>query len=83
MPTVPHWTVPQAKLIRTLEGWLVVAFNLAMVVVPIVSSALPAATAAKLAAGVTAATVIARQLAKGIMGWQQPLMPPDPPPPAA
>jgi hypothetical protein len=71
------------RLFLTLEGWLVVAFNLAMVVVPIATSALPAGAAVKYAAIVNSATVLARQLAKGIATWQAPLLNPPPPAPPA
>jgi hypothetical protein len=77
MPIIPKFTTPQAKMIRTLEGVLVVAFNLAMIIVPIItgSHVLPAATAVKYAAVVNTATVLARSLAKGLMAWQTPLLP--------
>ena len=77
MPLIPKFTTPQAKMIRTLEGLLVVAFNLAMLITPIVTSShiLSAATAVKYAAIVNTATVVARSLAKGVMAWQAPLMP--------
>lgn len=77
---IPKFTTPQAKMIRTLEGLVVVAFNLAMVVIPIVTNALPAPTAVKYAAIVNTAAVTARSLAKGIMAWQSPMMPDVAPP---
>ena len=80
---VPKFTTLQTKLIRTTEGWLVVVFNQAMIVVPIATSALSATTAATLAAGTTTVTVLARQLAKGIAGWQAPLLSDGTPKPAA
>jgi hypothetical protein len=76
---MPRFTAAERRLILTLEGWIVVAFNLAMVIIPIVSSSLPAASAAKFAAIVDTGTVLARQLAKGIAAWQAPLMIPPPP----
>lgn len=72
--TTPTVNAATRRLILTLEGWLVVAFNLAMIVVPIVSSALPASTAVKYAAIVNTATVLARQLGKGIAAWQAPIL---------
>jgi hypothetical protein len=70
----PVVTASTRRLVLTLEGWLVVLFNLAMVIVPIASSALPAGTAVKYAAIVNTGTVLARQLAKGIATWQAPLL---------
>jgi hypothetical protein len=48
------------KFIRTGEGLLVVAFNVALLVVPIVSSALTPAQAVKWAAVINGVTVVAR-----------------------
>jgi hypothetical protein len=71
-PLVPRTTDPLTKFIRTGEGVLVFAFNLAMVLVPIVSDALTPQEAVKWAAIVNAVTVVSRtglkivSLAKGI-----------------
>ena len=37
---IPQQTNPLGKFIRTGEGWLVFAFNLALLIIPIVSSSL-------------------------------------------
>ena len=74
MPTIPKFSSSATKLIRTTEGWIVVAFNVAMLVVPIVTSTLSAGTAVKWAAIVDSATVLARQFAKGLTAIQTPLM---------
>jgi hypothetical protein len=60
MLKIPKTTDPKTKFIRTGEGVLVFAFNVAMVVVPIVSSALSAEQAVKYAAILNAVAVFSR-----------------------
>lgn len=62
---IPKTTSPLTKFIRTTEGWLVVVFNGAMLIVPIVSN-FPAVQAAKWAGIVNAAVVISRSGLKGL-----------------
>ena len=57
---IPEKTDPKTKFIRTGEGVLVFAFNVAMLVVPIVSSALSAGQAVKYAAILNAVAVVSR-----------------------
>jgi hypothetical protein len=57
---VPKQTEPMVKFIRTGEGILVFGFNIALVVVPIVSNALTAAQSAKWAAILDGIAVISR-----------------------
>jgi hypothetical protein len=57
---VPRTTTPLGKFIRTGEGILVFAFNIAMVVVPIVSNSLSPAQAVKWAGIVNGIAVVAR-----------------------
>ena len=58
--TPPRKTDPEAKFIRTGEGILVFAFNVAMLVVPIVSNALSATNAVKYAAILNGVAVVSR-----------------------
>jgi hypothetical protein len=57
---VPKRTDPMTKFIRTGEGILVFAFNIALVVVPIVSNALTPAESAKWATIIDGIAVISR-----------------------
>lgn len=57
---VPKRTDPMAKFIRTGEGVLVFAFNIALVVVPIVSNSLSAAQSAKWATIIDGIAVVSR-----------------------
>jgi hypothetical protein len=57
---IPKTTTSMVKFVRTGEGLLVVAFNIALLVVPIVSSALTPAQAVKWAAVINGVTVVAR-----------------------
>jgi hypothetical protein len=57
---VPKTTDPLAKFIRTGEGILVFAFNLALLIVPIVSNALTPAQSAKWATIIDGVAVISR-----------------------
>ena len=57
---IPEKTDPKTKFIRTGEGVLVFAFNVAMLVVPIVSSALSAGQAVKYAAILNGVAVVSR-----------------------
>ncbi|HUA45455.1 MAG TPA: hypothetical protein VMA77_09530 [Solirubrobacteraceae bacterium] len=59
-PLIPRKTDPKAKFIRTGEGILVFAFNVAMLVIPIVTSALSATEAVKYAAILNAVAVFSR-----------------------
>lgn len=66
MSVVPKTTSPMTKAVRTLEGVLVLAFNIGMVVVPIVSNALSATQAVKYAAIVNIALVVCRTGLKAV-----------------
>jgi hypothetical protein len=57
---IPETTTPMVKFVRTGEGMLVVAFNIALLVVPIISSALTPAQAVKWAAVINGVAVVAR-----------------------
>jgi len=57
---IPKTTTSMVKFVRTGEGLLVVAFNIALLVVPIISSALTPAQAVKWAAVINGVTVVAR-----------------------
>lgn len=59
-PLIPKKTDPLGKFVRTGEGILVFAFNLAMLVVPIFSSALTAEQAVKWAGIVNGVAVVSR-----------------------
>lgn len=61
---VPKTSAPLAKGVRTLEGWIVIAANVALIVIPIVTSSLPPELAAKLAAGLDAVYAISRAIIK-------------------
>lgn len=61
---VPRTTDPMTKAIRTLEGILVVVANVALAVIPILTTSLPAELAAKLAAGLDVAFLISRAIVK-------------------
>ena len=60
MGAIPGATVPLAKFIRTGEGILVFAFNLTLLIVPIVSNALTPEDAVKWAGIVNGVAVICR-----------------------
>jgi hypothetical protein len=57
---IPKTTTSMVKFVRTGEGLLVVAFNIALLVVPIISSALTPAEAVKWAAVINGVAVVAR-----------------------
>src|ERR1700733_14191271 len=57
---IPKTTDPLAKFIRTGEGILVFAFNLALLIVPLVSNALTPAQSAKWATIIDGIAVISR-----------------------
>jgi hypothetical protein len=57
---IPKTTTPMVKFVRTGEGMLVVAFNIALLVVPIISNALTPAQAVKWAAVINGVAVVAR-----------------------
>ena len=57
---IPESTTSMVKFVRTGEGMLVVAFNIALLVVPIISSALTPAQAVKWAAVINGVAVVAR-----------------------
>jgi hypothetical protein len=71
---VPLQTSPLTKFIRTGEGVLIFAFNLAMLITPIVSSALTPSQAVKWAGIVDGVAVVARtglkivSLSQGVTG---------------
>jgi hypothetical protein len=60
MGAIPNTTASVVKFVRTGEGMLVVAFNIALMVVPTISSALTRAQAVKWAAVINGAAVMAR-----------------------
>ena len=60
MGVIPEKTTPLTKFIRTGEGVLVFAFNLTMLIVPIVSNSLSPADAVKWAGIVNGVAVISR-----------------------
>src|SRR5215475_8138736 len=57
---IPQSTTSMVKFVRTGEGLLVVAFNIALLVVPIISSALTPVQAVKWAAVINGVAVVAR-----------------------
>jgi hypothetical protein len=57
---IPKTTTSMVKFIRTGEGLLVVAFNVALVTVPVVSSSLTPAQAVKWAAVINGVAMVAR-----------------------
>lgn len=61
---IPQTTLPLTKLVRTTEGILVIVANIALVLIPILTTALSATTAAKLAAGLDAVTMLSRSIVK-------------------
>src|SRR5580704_8350846 len=60
MGAIPNATTSMVKFVRTGDGLLVVAFNIALLVVPIISSALTPAQALKCAAVINGVAVVAR-----------------------
>lgn len=62
---VPRTTTPLTKFVRTLEGWLVIAANGVLVIVPLAGS-LPWGTSVKYMAILNVGTVISRSVLKGI-----------------
>ena len=60
MGAIPNTTTSVVKFVRTGGGMLVVAFNIALMVVPTISSALTRAQALKWAAVINRAAVMAR-----------------------
>jgi hypothetical protein len=79
---VPRTTTPLGKFIRTGEGILVFGFNIAMVVVPIVSNSLSPAQAVKWAGIVNGIAVVARtglkivSVTQGVTGLAPVQLPP-------
>jgi hypothetical protein len=67
---IPQTTTPLTKFIRTLEGILVLGFNLAMLIVPIITSALSPEQAAKWAGVLDIAAVVARSGLKAVAGME-------------
>lgn len=63
---IPKLSQPLTKAIRTLEGLLVVAANITLVVVPIVTTSLTAAQATKYGVILNVGFVFSRSLLKGI-----------------
>lgn len=64
MKPIPKRTTPLQKSVRTLEGWLVLGANVALVTVPIVTSAIPATLAVKLGVVINGTYVVARTVLK-------------------
>lgn len=63
---IPQTTTPLTKFIRTLEGWIVVLVNGTLIIVPIVTSALPATTAVKYGTIFNGIMIASRSILKGI-----------------
>lgn len=78
---IPKTTQPLTKMIRTLEGQLVVAANIALVAIPIITDSLSANQAVRYGVILNGATVIARSALKAIAAiktpQQQPVLAPD------
>lgn len=69
---IPQTTTPLTKLIRTGEGILVYAANVALIVVPITTSSLSATQAVKYGVALNSVTVVARSLLKAIAAVKAP-----------
>jgi hypothetical protein len=65
-------TTPLAKSYTTLEGWIVIAANVALVATPIVTTALSATQAAKYGALINSIYILSRALVKAAGARQQP-----------
>lgn len=63
---IPKTTTPLTKFIRTLEGIVVVVVNCVLIIVPIVTSSLPATVAVKYGAIFNMVVVASRSILKGI-----------------
>jgi hypothetical protein len=68
---VPKLTSPLVKGVRTTEGILVLVFNVAMLVIPIITSALPAHLAAEFAMFTNVAYAVSRSALKAISALSQ------------
>jgi hypothetical protein len=66
IPTVPATTTPLTKFIRTLEGIIVLAANVTLIVVPIVTSSLTASQAVKYGVILDSIAVVARSVLKAV-----------------
>jgi hypothetical protein len=71
---VPKFSSSQTKMIRTFEGILVLIFSIGLVVASTITQTLSPASAAKWGGIVAAATVVGRQIGKGIGAVQEPYM---------
>lgn len=72
MSIIPKTTSPLTKFIRTGEGILVFACNLALLIVPLATSALSANQALKYAVILNGATVVARSILKALSALKIP-----------
>lgn len=70
---IPKTTQPLTKMIRTLEGQLVVAANIALVAIPIITDSLSANQAVRYGVILNGATVIARSALKAIAAIKTPV----------
>ena len=66
MLRIPKMSAPLVKLTRTLEGLLVLGSNIALVLVPIVTTSLSAKEAATLGVILNGTTVISRSVLKAV-----------------
>lgn len=69
---IPKTTQPLTKMIRTLEGQIVVAANIALVAIPIITDSLSANQAVRYGVILNGATVIARSALKAIAAIKTP-----------
>jgi hypothetical protein len=78
---IPKVTTPLTKFVRTTEFWMVMAANTALLVVPIVTTALPAGLALKLGVILNGTVAVCRTLLKMVAAAQpvigSPLAPTD------
>lgn len=68
---IPRTTQPLTKMIRTLEGWIVLGANAALIIVPIVTNSLSAAQAVKYGAILDSVAIGARTALKAVAQWKQ------------
>lgn len=74
--TIPQYTTPLTKFIRTMEGKLVVVCGAVLAVTPIITNSFGmAVNNLKLGAGLSAITVTARSLLKAFASPSNPLPP--------
>lgn len=66
---IPKTTTPLTKFIRTLEGWIVVVVNVALIAVPIITNSLSATAAVKYGTIFNAIVVASRSILKGVASF--------------